>query len=60
MLSAKHLPETVEERQEALLRLAQSITQNPFRDDFIRAYITDTAFTWRDVVKREIETPAAM
>jgi acyl-CoA reductase-like NAD-dependent aldehyde dehydrogenase len=42
------------------LRLAQSITQNPFRDDFIRAYVTDTAFTWRDVVKREIETPAAM
>lgn len=49
-----------QERSEDLLRLADYLSDEEFRRAFTSAYIADTSFTCRDVLSREIETPARL
>jgi acyl-CoA reductase-like NAD-dependent aldehyde dehydrogenase len=47
-------------RKSRLHALADYFTEPSFRDAFVQAYINDTAFTRKDVLKREISSTAAL
>jgi len=48
------------DRAARVLALAAALERPPFAPAFVDAYIHDTGFTWRDVMTREIETPAQL
>jgi acyl-CoA reductase-like NAD-dependent aldehyde dehydrogenase len=47
-------------RKSRLHALADYFSEPSFRDSFVKAYINDTAFTRKDVLKREIASTAAL
>lgn len=55
-----YLRNNFEERRNDIKKLANHIESSYFIQEFVNAYIEDTQFIKRNVIKREIETPAAL